>query len=165
MVLSDDEEWDEEMEFDEDEEGGLGAGRKRNRKGHSKRAQVAAGGTKRNAAVLPPIPLAFQEVEGGFQEYKHPGQLRVYQQRNYTYDEQHKIGGVRTDRPPPPTLFPDNIKWLARSSLKEPEKNFGKLLQWRTEARIVRQSFHNFVDMPLDKAGPADDGVPPSRNP
>jgi hypothetical protein len=93
MVLSDDEEYAEEEE--DEEEGEESAQTKTRRKrGSSNRAAARAAGSARVPSFTRPLPLAYQKVEGGFQKYKLPDNLRVYQRRKFDYSAQYKDGDV-----------------------------------------------------------------------
>ena len=162
MVLSDDEEYAEEEE--DEEEGEESAQTKTRRKrGSSNRAAARAADSARVPSFTRPLPLAYQKVEGGFQKYKLPDNLRVYQRRKFDYSAQYKDGDVLPVRPveaDPPQLFPDFFKYDPRARLATALPYEGPLLQWRVEARIVRQGFGMFVGQELDNVnGPPDEGA------
>ena len=96
MVLSDDEEYAEEEE--DEEEGEESAQTKTRRKrGSSNRAAARAAGSARVPSFTRPLPLAYQKVEGGFQKYKLPDNLRVYQRRKFDYKGRGTAVDTRVD--------------------------------------------------------------------
>ena len=131
--------------------------RRRRATGGSKQGKRRSLGSQRVKAYNIPLPLCYQVVEGGFQKYKLPADKRVYQRRQFVYDEAHKDGAVRTERPAAPDLFPDFVKYDEKAKLTnmvtmEDEPNL--LLKRRVEARIVRIACDHFIDDAMPATGP-----------
>ena len=115
-----------------------------------------------------PLPPAWKKTEAGFQKYKRPDNLRVYQHRQFDYSDQFKDGPLHATRPKPdadpPQLFPDFFKYDPKDKLATAKAYTGPLLQWRIEARIVRVSFGMFVGQELSTDGPPDEGAAAPSN-
>ena len=132
-------------------------------------------GSKRVKAHEPPLPLSYKKEGDKFQKYSLPDEARVWNRREYVYDEDHKEGGLVTERPaPPPTLFPDHlIMWPAKKLLLDTnnreQDNESVLLapdkmNRRLEARVVRITNDHFKDDALDKAPSKDDAIKANQN-
>jgi hypothetical protein len=128
----------------------------------SKRAaarEARAGGTQRSPAFTIPTPLSYKsDGAGGVQQYRLPDETRVYQRREFDFNDTFKVGPViEVDyRPGPPTLFSD--KYLFTKAKKrlvgesDPDEevmdSHAKLVR-RLEARIVRVSQGYFISQDL----------------
>ena len=121
----------------------------------SKKAERRSAGGKRQRMHSIPIPLKYQEVEGGFQEYKLAADKRVYRRREYAYVDDNKVGTIVQGRPDAPKLFSDKFLFTkarelmtsapcVEEGMTKPEK-----LQRQVEVRIVRHTFAYFVGCKL----------------
>ena len=119
--------------------------------GSSKRATAHRKGSKRVAAYEPPLPLEYQETDGGFQKYKLPDDICVWDRRSFIYTEEYKVGDVETTRPAQPPFFKDRYLFMrAKSKLPGKEDSAAKetkadVLKRRVERRIVKISCNFFL--------------------
>ena len=155
--LSDDEDADERAAAIRD---AAAAGNKKKRL--SKKADARAEGSVRVKAYKIPIPIEYQESEGGYQKYKLADNTVVYKRHTFTYTDQFKVGDLLapSDRPAPPVLFCDKYLFAKPKGLlidpellKEGEDALApaRKLQRRIEARIQRLSQNLFQRLPLDE--------------
>jgi hypothetical protein len=126
----------------------------------SKRAaarEAASGATRRSPAFTIPTPINYKsDGAGGVQQYRLPDETRVYQRREFNFDDTFKVGPLMSVRPGPPTLFSDKYLFIkAKKRLvaeRDPDEEVldsrAKLVR-RLEARIVRVSQGYFISQDL----------------
>ena len=120
-------------------------------------ARVARAGTGRTVAFSIPTPLNYKVVGTGYQQYRLPDDKRVYQRREFKYEDEFKIGSLVTKKPGPPTLFSSTFlftkakKLLVADADDEPMEEGRDRLVRRIETRIVRISNAWFLDMDLSE--------------
>ena len=120
--------------------------------GGSKRATAHRAGSKRVAAYEQPLPLDYQQTDGGFQQYKLPDDICVWDRRSFIYTEEYKVGEVVTARPAQAKFFKDKYLFIrAKSKLPGKEDSAAKetkpdVLKRRIERRIVLISCNYFLD-------------------
>ena len=83
----------------------------KHRRGESKRALQHAGGSNRPggrlAAYIQPLPLDYQKLHAGFQQFIQAAGTRVWKRRIFTYAADCKVGALLTERPERPPFFVD----------------------------------------------------------
>ena len=115
-------------------------------------ARAARTGTRRAPAFLIPIPLNYLVDGTGYQEYRLPDEKRVFQRREFQYEDQFKTGGVITAKPQPPPLFSSKFLYTKAKKLLVAEEDSDEDLNARTklvrrlETRVVRLSNNYFID-------------------
>jgi hypothetical protein len=75
----------------------------KHRRGESKRALQHAGGSNRPggrlAAYIQPLPLDYQKLDAGFQQFIQAAGTLVWKRRIFTYAADCKVGALLTERP------------------------------------------------------------------
>ena len=121
-------------------------------------AREAAGGTGRSPSFTIPTPINCKAEGAGYQQYRLPDDTRVYQRRQFKYEDEFKVGPLLSVRPGPPTLFSDKYLFIASKKIlgaeadpDEEEFDYPARLVRRLEARIVRISLGYFISQDLSE--------------